>query len=55
MVGFSKRKKDLLDTAEVFYQWVNEPLISMIFEYEKDSCKKIKVVYHNNNLQFINF
>lgn len=31
-----KEKKDLLDGAEVFYQWVNERMMSMIFEYEKD-------------------
>ena len=30
-------KKDLLDGAEVFYQWVNERMMSMIFEYEKDN------------------
>ena len=32
-----KEKKDLLDGAEVFYQWVNERMMSMIFEYEKDN------------------
>jgi len=32
-----KEKKDLLDGAEVFYQWVNELMMSMIFEYEKDN------------------
>lgn len=32
-----KEKKDLLDAAEVFYQWVNERMMSMIFEYEKDN------------------
>lgn len=30
-------KKNLLDYAEVFYQWVNERMMSMIFEYEKDN------------------
>ncbi|SCY18000.1 hypothetical protein SAMN02927916_1378 [Flavobacterium anhuiense] len=30
-------KQDLLDYAEVFYQWVNERMMSMIFEYEKDN------------------
>ena len=29
--------KNLLDYAEVFYQWVNERMMSMIFEYEKDN------------------
>ncbi|MNK54608.1 hypothetical protein D3C87_735950 [compost metagenome] len=32
-----KEKKDLLDSADVFYQWVNERMMSMIFEYEKDN------------------
>ena len=32
-----KEKQDLLDYAEVFYQWVNERMMSMIFEYEKDN------------------
>ncbi|WP_369012802.1 hypothetical protein [Flavobacterium anhuiense] len=32
-----KEKKDLLDSADVFYQWVNELMMSMIFEYEKDN------------------
>ena len=31
-----KEKKDLLDGAEVFYQWLHERMMSMIFEYEKD-------------------
>ncbi|SCY90426.1 hypothetical protein SAMN02927916_3933 [Flavobacterium anhuiense] len=29
-------KKNLLDYAEVFYQWVHERMMSMIFEYEKE-------------------
>lgn len=29
--------KNLLDYAEVFYQWVNERMMSMIFEYEKEN------------------
>ena len=29
--------KYLLNNAEVFYQWVNERMMSMIFEYEKDN------------------
>lgn len=32
-----KEKQDLLDGADVFYQWVNERMMSMIFEYEKDN------------------
>lgn len=32
-----KSHQDLLDFAEVFYQWVNERMMSMIFEYEKDN------------------
>lgn len=32
-----KEKQDLLDYADVFYQWVNERMMSMIFEYEKDN------------------
>jgi len=32
-----KAKQDLLDYAEVFYQWVNYRMMSMIFEYEKDN------------------
>jgi len=32
-----KAYKNLLDYAEVFYQWVNERMMSMIFEYEKDN------------------
>ena len=32
-----KEKQDLLNSAEVFYQWVNERMMSMIFEYEKDN------------------
>ncbi|URM35205.1 hypothetical protein [Flavobacterium anhuiense] len=32
-----QEKQDLLDGAEVFYQWVNERMMSMIFEYEKDN------------------
>ncbi|EJG03053.1 hypothetical protein [Flavobacterium sp. F52] len=32
-----KSHQDLLDYAEVFYQWVNERMMSMIFEYEKDN------------------
>ncbi|PAM95286.1 hypothetical protein B4N84_08410 [Flavobacterium sp. IR1] len=32
-----KAKKNLLDSAEVFYQWVNDRMMSMIFEYEKDN------------------
>lgn len=32
-----KEKQDLLNNAEVFYQWVNERMMSMIFEYEKDN------------------
>ena len=27
----------MLDGAEVFYQWVNEIMMSMLFEYEKDN------------------
>ncbi len=30
-------KKDLLDYANIFYQWVNGHIMSMIFEYEKDN------------------
>ncbi|MBZ4043854.1 hypothetical protein [Flavobacterium hibisci] len=33
----SKEKQDLLNYAEVFYQWVNERMMSMLFEYEKDN------------------
>ncbi|WP_347051784.1 hypothetical protein [Flavobacterium olei] len=33
----TKEKQDLLNTADVFYQWVNERMMSMIFEYEKDN------------------
>ncbi|MFH6989229.1 hypothetical protein ACHRVW_15925 [Flavobacterium collinsii] len=32
-----QEKQDLLDGAEVFFQWVNERMMSMIFEYEKDN------------------
>ena len=32
-----KEKQDLLNYADIFYQWVNERMISMIFEYEKDN------------------
>ena len=32
-----KEKQDLLEGADVFYQWVNERMMSMIFEYEKDN------------------
>lgn len=32
-----KEKQDLLNSAEVFYQWVNERMMSMIFEFEKDN------------------
>ena len=32
-----KSHQNLLDYAEVFYQWVNERMMSMIFEYEKDN------------------
>ncbi len=32
-----KEKQDLLDYAEVFYQWANERIMSMIFEFEKDN------------------
>ncbi|SCY90413.1 hypothetical protein SAMN02927916_3932 [Flavobacterium anhuiense] len=34
---FEKEKQDWLNTAEVFYQWVNQVMMSMIFEYEKDN------------------
>lgn len=30
-------KKDLLSGAEVFFQWANDRMMSMIFEYEKDN------------------
>ena len=32
-----KEKQDLLNYADIFYQWVNERMMSMIFEYEKDN------------------
>jgi hypothetical protein len=32
-----REKQDLLESAEVFYQWVNYRMMSMIFEYEKDN------------------
>lgn len=32
-----KEKQDLLNYADVFYQWVNERMMSMIFEHEKDN------------------
>jgi len=32
-----KAKKNLLDYAEVFYQWANDRMMSMIFEFEKDN------------------
>ena len=32
-----QEKEDLLGGAEVFYQWVNERMMSMIFEYEKNN------------------
>ncbi|MFH6991181.1 hypothetical protein [Flavobacterium sp. FlaQc-48] len=32
-----KVKQDLLNSAEVFYQWLNERMMSMIFEYEKNN------------------
>ncbi|MDP5199840.1 hypothetical protein [Flavobacterium sp. DG2-3] len=32
-----KAKQNLLDYAEVFYQWVNDRMMSMIFEYEKEN------------------
>ena len=35
---FKKEKQDWLNTAEVFYQWVNQAMMSMIFEYEKDNA-----------------
>lgn len=33
---FKKEKQDWLNTAQVFYQWVNQVMMSTIFEYEKD-------------------
>ncbi|MFS1520886.1 hypothetical protein ACIPCA_06120 [Flavobacterium covae] len=30
-------KKDLLSGVEVFFQWANDRMMSMIFEYEKDN------------------
>lgn len=30
-------RQDLLDYAEVFYRWVNERMMSMIFEYDKEN------------------
>ncbi|SCY90400.1 hypothetical protein SAMN02927916_3931 [Flavobacterium anhuiense] len=30
-------RKNLLDNAEVFYRWVSDRMISMIFEYEKEN------------------
>ncbi|MFH6991182.1 hypothetical protein [Flavobacterium sp. FlaQc-48] len=32
-----REKQDLLDYAKVFYRWLNERMMSMIFEYEKDN------------------
>lgn len=32
-----KANEDILDYAKVFYQWVNDRMISMIFEYEKNN------------------
>jgi|GEM_PF-1687316 len=32
-----QEKQDLLDGAEVFYQWVNEIMMSMLFEFEKEN------------------
>ena len=32
-----KVNENLLDYAEVFYQWTNDRMMSMIFEYEKDN------------------
>lgn len=32
-----REKQDLLESAQVFYQWVNDRMMSMIFEYEKDN------------------
>ncbi|MDP5199839.1 hypothetical protein [Flavobacterium sp. DG2-3] len=32
-----KEKQDLLRGAEVFYQWTNDRMMSMIFEYEKEN------------------
>ncbi|WP_433831121.1 hypothetical protein [Flavobacterium anhuiense] len=30
-------KQDLLDYADVFYQWANDRMMSLIFEYEKEN------------------
>ena len=32
-----KAKKNLLDYADVFYQWANDRMMSLIFEYEKEN------------------
>jgi len=40
-----KAKKNLLDYAEIFYQLVNQRMMSLIFEYEKENNL---VIYFNN-------
>ena len=32
-----KEKQDLVKGADVFYQWINDRMMSMIFEYEKEN------------------
>ena len=36
-MGFIKNKQNLITGAEVFFQWVNKRMMSMIFELVKDN------------------
>jgi len=43
-----KEKQDLLNYAQVFYQWANYRMMSMIFEFEKDN-NLLPIQYDNDD------
>lgn len=48
-----QEKQDLLDGAEVFYQWVNERMMSIIFEYEKNNDLLPTQYGSNGDLEYL--
>ncbi|MCH4830026.1 hypothetical protein [Flavobacterium columnare] len=46
-------KKDLLSGAEVFFQWANDRMMSMIFEYEKDNNLLLTQYDNDGDLEYL--
>ncbi|WP_165621355.1 hypothetical protein [Flavobacterium columnare] len=48
-----KVKQDLLDYAEIFFQWANDRMMSMIFEYEKDNNLLLTQYDNDGDLEYL--